>query len=138
MERAARLINKHKASQRLLDESDIARGVWPTAVGAAIARHTVRLHVVRDSLVVEVEDAVWQKQLYGLSRQILARVQQCMGSVAIQNIEFRVGIPRREPQQEAGTRSTVVPSQDADDEAERIQDPMLKKLYQRSRKRSIA
>jgi predicted nucleic acid-binding Zn ribbon protein len=135
MERAARLVNKHKYSQDILEEGDVVRGIWPAAVGAAIARHTGKLKVVRETLVVEVEDAIWQKQLHCLRSQIVDRVQKCMGSPAIKFVEFRIGVRRREPQKETGLRAESV---DPNDEAEGIQDPVLKKVYQLSRKRSTA
>jgi hypothetical protein len=135
MERAARLINKHKYSQNILEESDVVRGIWPAAVGRPIARHTDRLKVVRETLVVEVEDATWQKQLHGLGGQIVERVQKCMGSTAIKQVEFRISPRRREPQREEASRTTAI---DPSDEAEAIRDPVLKKVYQLSRKRSTA
>jgi hypothetical protein len=135
MERAARLLNKHKYSLALLDSDEYARAIWPAAVGKAIARHTSRLKVVRDTLVVGVEDAIWQKQLFSLSTQIVHRVQKCMGSTAITQIEFRILPPKREPQREPAPHPA---SPDAGDDAEAIQDPVLKKVYLLSRKRSTA
>jgi hypothetical protein len=136
MERVARLINKDKNSQNVFELEDFARGVWPSAVGKAIARHTGRLHVVRETLVVEVEDAIWQRQLYSLSRQIVDRLHKCMGSTAIGRVEFRIGVPRREPQREDNLRAAA--STDCGDEADSILDPVLKKVYRLSRKRSTA
>src|ERR1700761_8034833 len=72
MERAARLIKKNKYSRQMITDEDIVRGLWPAAVGPAIARHTCKLKIVRNTLVVEVEDATWQKQLSRLSHQVAA------------------------------------------------------------------
>lgn len=145
MERAARLLNKHKYSRGLLDPDECARAIWPAAVGKAIARHTSRLKVVRDTLVVGVEDAIWQKQLFSLSNQIVDRLQKCMGSTAITRVEFRIDPPKRPatreevfaatPQRQEALRSTRA---DAADDAEAIRDPVLKKVYLLSRKRSTA
>jgi predicted nucleic acid-binding Zn ribbon protein len=131
MERAARLIKNKKVSRELVSDDDIVRAVWPTAVGKTIADHTSRLKLVRKNLVVEVEDATWQRQLHGLSRQIVARIQKLTGSDAVQEIEFRIGIPRREPQR-AETREPA----DRTDEAESIQDPVMQRLYRLSRKKA--
>ena len=133
MERAARLIRKNKFSQRVFTEDDFARAIWPEAVGRAIASHTVRVKLVRATLVVEVEDAIWQKQLHFLSRQILDRLRKVTGSSMIEDLEFRVAIPRREPQ-----RATERQSSAAEDEAESIPDPVLKKVYRLSRKKATA
>jgi len=135
MERAARVINSSKITSKILTDDDLMRGIWPSAVGKVIASHTSRLRVVRSTLVVEVADATWQKQLFALSRQILDRVQKASGSKAITDIEFRVGIPRREPQRADGTRNPLFASAD---EAEQIQDPVLKKVYRLSRKKATA
>lgn len=130
MERAARLIKGKKITREILTDEEIARAVWPTAVGKAIAAHTSRLKLVRATLVVEVEDAIWQNQLFALSRQIVDRVQKLMGSDKIHEVEFRVGIPRRQPQR-AELRDALP------DEADQIQDPVLKKVYRLSRRKAI-
>lgn len=134
MERAAHVIKNKKVSRELVTEEDIACAVWPKAVGKTIANHTSRLKLVRHNLVVEVEDAIWQRQLHGLSRQILARIQKLTGSDAVQEIEFRIGIPRREPQR-AEIRKPEVPAEECD-EADRIQDPVMRHLYRLSRKKT--
>ncbi len=127
MESAARLIKNKKISRELLSDEDIARAVWPAAVGKAIATHTSRLKLVRTTLVVEVEDAIWQKQLHALSGQILTRLRKLTGNDNIVDLEFRIGVPRRQAQR-AESRNL------ADDEAERILDPVLKKVYRLSRR----
>jgi predicted nucleic acid-binding Zn ribbon protein len=98
MERAARLIKNSKLSRQVLTDDDLARAVWPAAVGKAIAAHTIRIKLVRNTLVVEVEDAIWQRQLHQLSAQILQRLRKLTGSDSIQDVEFRIAIPRRQPQ----------------------------------------
>jgi hypothetical protein len=141
MEHAARVLRKGKQSKTILDDSQAVEAVWPSAVGKAIARHVSRLRLVRSTLVVEVEDLIWQRQLRTLERQILDRIRLLLPDVTITDMEFRIGVPRREVQR-AGTRwggtfGTRTPA-DADDEAERIQDPVLKKVYQLSRRKASA
>ncbi len=137
MERVARLIKDKKISREILSDEDIARAVWPAAVGKAIAAHTSRAKLVRNTLVVEVEDAIWQKQLYALTGQILGRLRQVTGGDRIQDIEFRIAIPRRQPQR-AESRDINVPERagESADEADRIQDPVLKKIYRLSRRKA--
>jgi hypothetical protein len=89
-----------------------------------------------ETLVVEVEDAIWQRQLHSLSAPILNRLQKCMGNSGITRLEFRIGIPRREPQREEAPRLGALGP--IVDEADAIADPMLKKIYRLSRKRSTA
>lgn len=139
MERAAKIIKKNKHSRQVMSDEDIARAVWPTAVGKAIASHTSRLKLVRNKLVIEVEDAIWQRQLHTLSSQIIGRLRTLTGSDAIEELEFRIGIPRREAQRAESLAAPLLASQpDSDDESHRIQDPVLKKVYRLSRKRAIA
>jgi hypothetical protein len=147
MERAAKLIKKSKFSQKVFSDEDLARAVWPTAVGKAIAKHTLRVKLVRNTLVVEVEDAIWQKQLYCLSLQIVDRLRKVTGNTSIDNVEFRVGVARREPQRalsregrshEGTLREGLPLAGIAPDEADGIQDPVLKKLYRLSRKKATA
>lgn len=137
MERAARLIKKSRLSEAALSEDDMVRAAWPVAVGKAIAAHTGKLSIVRATLVVEVEDAIWRKQLYPLTSQILERLRTITGSDGIRGIEFRVAIPRRQPQRAGALNS---PADDAStlDESDAIQDPVLKRLYRISRKRASA
>ncbi len=136
MERAARLIKNNKLSKGFFTDDDLARAIWPAAVGKAIAAHTSRLKLVRTTLVVEVEDAIWQRQLYPLTRQIVDRICQVTGSAIVQNVEFRIAVPRRQPGR-AEVAETLAPSS-AVDEAENIRDPVLKKLYRLSRKKATA
>ena len=106
MERAAHLIQRNKLSKKVFSEEDLTRAVWPAAVGKAIAAHTSRLTLVRDTLVVEVEDAIWQKQLFTLRGQILDRLHRVTGSTTlVQDVEFRIALKRREPQR-AETRQS--------------------------------
>ena len=136
MERAARLIKSNKLSKIFSDE-DLVRAVWPAAVGKKIAAHTSGIKLVRSKLVVEVADAIWQKQLFPLTRQILDRLRKTIGTDTITDIEFRIAVPRRTPQ-----RAQSLDSKDTEtcltDEAETIRDPVLKKVYRLSRKKATA
>ena len=141
MERAARLFQNKRVSGDVLNLEDLVKAAWPVAVGKTIAAHTGRVRVVRNTVVVEVEDAIWQRQLFSLSEQVLRRLKAVLGPSNLEAVEFRVGIPRRLPQRAAHPDS--VPKNDEKqqpllDEADGIRDPMLKKVYQLSRKRATA
>src|SRR3954452_9477511 len=136
MERAARLFKNRSVSREIMSEEDVFRAAWPLAVGKAIARHTSHVRLVREKLVVEVEDAIWQRQLHTLSSQILNRLRKFTGSALVSELEFRIGIPRRTVQRAESTDhlAASLPSQPHTDEAETILDPVLKKVYRLSRK----
>jgi predicted nucleic acid-binding Zn ribbon protein len=137
MERAARVFQKNKLSKNLLTDEDVLRAAWPAAVGKAIAAHTSRVRLVRTCLVVEVEDAIWQRQLRGLSHQVLDRVRKLTGHSSLTDIEFRIGVPRRQPQR-AETPQNDFSLAPSGDEADQIQDPVLKKVYRLSRRKAFA
>ena len=142
MERAAKFIRKNAYSNGIFTDDDFARAIWPAAVGKAIAAHTARLKLVRTTLVVEMEDAMWRKQLFPLTRQILDCVRKVTGSDLVQDIEFRVAVPRRQPMR-AQTPDSLAPPNGSSidslaDEADSIRDPVLKKVYRLSRKKATA
>ncbi len=132
MERAGRVLGKLK----LTTDEHLAQSAWPQAVGKRIACHTGAISLVRTRLVVEVEDAIWQRQLFGLRGQILARLEQVLGRQVVQELEFRIAIPRRAPQREEGPKPVPVPG--TADEADGIRDPALRNLYKAARKKAIA
>ncbi len=105
------------------------------------SRATLRvLKLVRGKLVVEVEDAIWQRQLHTLSSQILGRLRKVTGNAVVTDLEFRIGIPRRAVQRAESTElfsAKNTPEANAD-EAETILDPVLKKVYRLSRKKATA
>ena len=141
MERASRVLRKASRAKSILDDTQTLEAVWPVAVGQAIARHVFRLRLVRKTLVVEVEDAVWQRQLRALDRQILDRLNLLLPDMAITEMEFRVGVPRRQVQRAesaSGAANSLAFGQNRDYEAEQIKDPVLKKVYQLSRRKAPA
>lgn len=138
MERAAKLVRKNIYSNKVLTDDDFARAIWPSAVGRTIAAHTARVKLVRTKLVVEVEDAIWQRQLYPLSGQILEQIRRVTESDLVQDIEFRIGVPRRQAARAERREGEGGGTQAVPDEAETIRDPVLKKVYRLSRKKATA
>ena len=121
------------------------------AVGQTIARHTSRLRLVRENLVVDAEDLTWQRQLRALENQIIGRLRLLLPDLRIESIEFRVAVPRRLPQQAAAISDAITtgmpatpfpaprsPAAAVPDEADQIPDPVLKKVYQLSRRKATA
>jgi predicted nucleic acid-binding Zn ribbon protein len=137
MERAARVFQKNKLSKTVLTDEEILRAAWPAAVGKSIAAHTSRVRLARTCLVIEVEDTIWQRQLRGLSHQILDRVRQLTGLATLADVEFRIGVLRRQPQR-AETVQNEFSLASSGDEADQIQDPVLKKVYRLSRRKASA
>jgi predicted nucleic acid-binding Zn ribbon protein len=131
MERAGKLISKLKLPSGSITPQDLALAGWTEAVGKRIANHTRALSLVTDRLVVEVEDPIWQRQLAVLKTQILKRLEEILGAPLVRQVEFRIAVRRREPQRAAQPR----PSKD---EADRIEDPVLRSIYKQQRPRKSA
>lgn len=133
MERAGRSFAQLKAARACLSREEWARAAWKAAVGRMLAQRTRVLSLVRDRLVVEVEDALWQRNLHGLRTQILANYARLLGEQAPQDLEFRIGTPRRPPQMEKRTAAAPL-----FDEADAIADPVMARIYRMSRRKALA
>ncbi len=135
MERALKTIVKLRLSQDPAAREKIACRAWPLAVGKKVANHTRALRLVRGTLIVEVEDAVWQRQLHTLRPQILSRLCETAGPALVEDVEFRIGAPRRMPAREERGAN---PQRKLWDEAEAIPDPSLRRNYEISRRKALA
>jgi hypothetical protein len=132
MERAGKYLAKLKLPDAI-SQDDLARAAWPAAVGKRIAVHATAKSLVRGSLIVEVEDGIWQKQLFYLRFQILAKLQEIVGAGIITDVEFRIATPRRPPQPALSLKD---PS--STDEADAISDPGMRMVYKQARKKASA
>ena len=90
MERAGKSLAKLKLSNAISHE-ELACAAWSAAVGKRIADHAKAKSLVRDSLIIEVEDAVWQKQLFHLRYQILPKLTDLVGEGIVRNMQFSAG-----------------------------------------------
>src|ERR1700693_2808798 len=132
MERAGKSLAKLKLDDAISQE-ELARAAWPVAVGRRIAVHAAAKSVVRGRLIVEVDDAGWQKQLFHLRAQILAKLRETVDESIVNDIEFRIATPRRPPQPALSLNQTKPP-----DEADGIGDPVMRILYKQARKKASA
>jgi len=133
MEIASKLIRGFAVGGEKVGDEQLACAAWPRSVGKYVATHTRAARMVRTRLVVEVEDPLWQRQLFTLSGQILRGLEKNLGRGVVEDVEFRV-VPRRIDAQRA---LASVPSPALDD-AEGIADPVLRSIYRASRKRAQA
>lgn len=127
MERVAKVLRRLPMAGCVTPEQ-LAVAAWPAAVGRKIAARTRAMQVVRGKLIVEVEDYVWQSQLWPLRQQILANLESLAGKGIVSALEFRLAVPRRMPQREAEPVR-------GGDEADRIADPILSRIYRINRQR---
>ena len=134
MERAGKTLARLKLSKTISVE-ELACVAWPEAVGATIARHSTPLALVRNKLVVEVEDASWQQPLFQLEAQILKRIAEVLGAGVVRDLEIRIARTRRPPQR-ATQLTAAAPA--INDDADRIQDAVMRMVYKQARKKATA
>ena len=133
MERASKLIRRLGMAGDAISAEEVACAAWPEAVGKKIATHTRAARLVRSRLVVEVEDHIWQRQLFALTPFVLHNLEKNLGAGLVNDLEFRIVPRRREPQR----ADQAIPALMAD-EAENISDPVLRSIYRASRKKALA
>jgi len=133
MERASKVISKLALPGDTITAEELVCAAWSQAVGRKVASHTHAARLVRTRLVVEVEDRVWQRQLFTLSGFILRNLEKSLGGGIVDDLEFRIVPRRREPQRAQQAMPALVP-----DEASGIEDPVLRGIYIASRKRAHA
>jgi hypothetical protein len=134
MQQASRFLANISPLRESCDAGDIVCAAWKRAVGKKIAAHSQAIKLVRDKLVVEVEDWLWQRNLMGLSRQILKNLEKTVGAGIVADVEFRIMPPRREPMRAAASTAAF----ELQDEATGIADPGLRRIYRRKRNKEIA
>jgi predicted nucleic acid-binding Zn ribbon protein len=134
MKQASRLLANLDNLRLSCDAGDLVCAAWKQAVGKKVAEHTRASKLVRDKLVVEVEDWMWQRNLMGLSRQILANLEKAVGPGIVADVEFRIMPPRRGPQ----AAQASIAAFELTDEASGIADPGLRRIYRAKRQREIA
>lgn len=67
-----------------------ARIAWTRAAGEGLRLHAVPFHLHKNTLVVAVDDAMWQKQLRTMSAELIFRINQMLGRSVVDFIEFRI------------------------------------------------
>jgi predicted nucleic acid-binding Zn ribbon protein len=139
MQRAGRLIGKLKLSRGAADGETRACAAWSLAAGKKIAEYTRPVNLVRGTLVVEVADAVWQRQLNTLRYFLLNNLEKALGELLVTEIDFRPSMPSRRPTQMAAEPRRSEPRrQSGQGPANGIEDPVLAFLYEQSKKKGVA
>jgi predicted nucleic acid-binding Zn ribbon protein len=131
MHRAGKIIAGLDVPGASISAEESTLNAWAAAVGKRLANRTRAVALAHGRLTVEVEDAIWQHQLETLSGQILKKLNALAGNPKVERIEFRIGIPRRQPQR---AEQAGIPS----DEADGISDPGLRRVYRIARRKALA
>jgi len=67
-----------------------ALAAWKHVAGEGLRDHAVATRLEEGTLVVEVRDPIWQKQLATMKRQLIFRVNSTLGQLLVKDIELRV------------------------------------------------
>lgn len=123
----------------MISPERIACAAWKKAVGKNIALRTRALKMVRTTLVVEVEDELWRKNLWSLRQQILRNLEKSLGPEIVTDVELRIMPPRLGPRREVESRLALEPPNGVSkDESADIRDPGLRRIYEAARRRETA
>jgi predicted nucleic acid-binding Zn ribbon protein len=81
-----------------------ARLVWEEAVGPSLARYARPLRVHKGCLEVAVPSAVWRSQLSFMQQEIVARINELVGTEVIKELKLinRQDAPKRPTTQGEG------------------------------------
>jgi hypothetical protein len=131
MDPTAKLLNDLGSLRNLESVDQKLRRCWKSAVGEKIANHSRVIQLRGSTLHVGVDDAVWKSQLEQLHSHVLERIRATSGIGSIDRVAFRVVPQRIRP------RVAQVPLFGAD-EADRIEDPLLRRIYKVSRRKAQA
>ena len=123
MQRAASLIRKLKLPAGSDNPENRAKAAWKLAAGPKIEKHTLAASLVRGTLIIEVGDMIWQRQLYALRHFLLRNLADILGEPLVTDLDFRPMLQRRQPQIAETPR------------ADGISDPVMSLLYQQSKKK---
>jgi len=135
MDQASRIIAQWTGVSDVINHERIACAAWKKAVGKKIAQRTRALKLVRTTLVVEVEDELWKKNLWSLRYQILRNLEKAIGPEIVASLELRVMPAGIGPQRESDVRLALEAPLD---EADAIADPGLRRIYRASKRRQSA
>jgi len=85
-----------------------AKIAWSRVAGEGLRRHAVPFRLYRKTLIVSVADAIWQKQLHAMSREMVSRINHLLRRDLVNAIEFRIdpAALRLQPANEEPARDT--------------------------------
>jgi hypothetical protein len=138
VESISRIFGKLSEADRPISPEQLVLSAWSSAVGKKIAARTRPTKMVRTRLVVEVEDQIWQRQLFVLTRQILANLEVKVGRGIVDEVEFRIVPRRREPNRALVSMPGLFAGLHPGDEADQISDPHMRHIYKAARRKESA
>jgi Dna[CI] antecedent, DciA len=140
MDQASRIIARWTGVSDVISHERIACAAWSKAVGRKVALRTRAVKLVRTTLVVEVEDELWKKNLWSLRYQILRNLEKAIGPEIVAAVELRVMPARFGPGRAVGQLEMKqgLAHEIPLDDAESIADPGMRRIYKAARRRETA
>ena len=80
-------------SQRKHGDANMIRvwDIWPSAVGEPIGSNTSPAAFKGALLIVNVVDSAWLQQMWFLKKDIIRKVNDCLGEDLVGEIKFKIG-----------------------------------------------
>lgn len=104
---------------------------WKVATGDTLSQRVIARELNHETLVVLVEDVVWQKQLEQMRPQLLWRLNSMLGKSVVKSIEFRIDatvFADRQTRPDAPVANAPIPVELLSAAAE-IQDAELRRAF---------
>lgn len=124
------VINAAGASEEVLEA--VCIGAWKHAVGETLSARAKPEVLREQTLVIAVEDKVWQKQLEQMRDQFLFRLNKVLGKPVVKVLEFRIAPERfvvtRTPVADSTNTNRTIPIELLSAAAS-IEDPGLRKAF---------
>ncbi|MBJ6727039.1 DUF721 domain-containing protein [Geomesophilobacter sediminis] len=114
--------------------------VWEDAVGPGIAAHAHPVSFRDGTLTLAVESAPWMQQLTYLKREIIAKVNEALREPMVRDLYLKAGRvkPAPPPPPERKRRPlTEEEIQWANEQANSLEDPELRAVFERLIKRDL-
>lgn len=112
---------------------DLIRSAWTHLAGKQLASRTRPLRIYGDTLIVEVPDRAWPRELRRFEGALLDRVNRLLGQTRVCDVQWRVNPALAEPPAPEPPRKPPARETDAALEAaaRAIPDPELRELFVR-------
>lgn len=107
-------------------------GAWKHAVGETLSDRAIPERFHGNTLVVVVEDKVWQRQLEQMRDQFLFRINKVLGTPLVKVLEFRVAPEKfaiKRPSIDESTNSSRPIPIELVSAAANIEDPGLRRAF---------
>jgi len=80
-------------SQRKHGDAKMVRvwDIWSSAVGGPIGANTRPAAFKGKLLIVNVTDSAWLQQVWFLKKEIIGKVNGCLGEDLVEEIKFKIG-----------------------------------------------